>query len=127
MTQCNHIQELGSKPVSAKWNIVRGDSAKLRVEFLENDEVTYLDISDWDFASSAYDNRGDVLDELEVIVGDGYVDIVASPDITINWGTGSGSIVAELVFDLEVTIGDEVWTPIIGIINVIGDVTGGSL
>ena len=125
MTQCNLIQEFGNKPISLKWNIVRGDTAKLRVEFLENDESTYFDTSTWTFASSAYDNRGDVLDELEVIVNDGYVDILASSDITSNWGTGSGSIVAELAFDLEITIDDEVWTPIIGIITVIGDVTGG--
>lgn len=125
MTQCNLIQEFGNKPISLKWNVVRGDTAKLRVEFLENDESTYFDTSTWTFASSAYDNRGDVLDELEVIVNDGYVDILASSDITSNWGTGSGSIVAELAFDLEITIDDEVWTPIIGIITVIGDVTGG--
>ncbi len=125
MTQCNLIQEFGNKPISLKWNIVRGDTSKLRIEFFENDEVTYFDTSDWVFASSAYDNRGDVLDELEVISYDGYVDIVASSDITNNWGTGSGSIVAELVFDLEITIDDEIWTPIIGTISVIGDVTGG--
>jgi len=125
MTQCNLIQEFGNKPISLKWNIVRGDTSKLRVEFFENDEVTYFDTTDWVFASSAYDSRGDVLDELEVISYDGYVDIVASSDITSNWGTGSGSIVAELAFDLEITIDDEIWTPIIGTIAVIGDVTGG--
>ena len=125
MTQCNLIQEFGNKPISLKWNIIRGDTSKLRIEFFENDEVTYFDTSDWVFASSAYDNRGDVLDELEVISYDGYVDIVASSDITNNWGTGSGSIVAELVFDLEITIDNEIWTPIIGTISVIGDVTGG--
>jgi hypothetical protein len=125
MTQCNLIQEFGNKPISLKWNIVRGDTSKLRVEFFENDEVTYFDTTDWVFASSAYDSRGDVLDELEVISYDGYVDIVASSDITSNWGTGAGSIVAELAFDLEITIDDEIWTPIIGTIAVIGDVTGG--
>lgn len=125
MTQCNLIQEFGNKPISLKWNIVRGDTSKLRVEFFENDEVTYFDTTDWVFASSAYDSRGDVLDELEVISYNGYVDILASSDTTSNWGTGSGSIVAELAFDLEITIDDEIWTPIIGTIAVIGDVTGG--
>jgi hypothetical protein len=36
--------------------------------------------------------------------------------------------VAELTFDLQVVIENEtVWTPVIGTISVIGDVTGGSL
>jgi hypothetical protein len=128
MTQCNSIQELGSKPATIKWNVVRGDTAELRVEFLENDEVTFIDISDWEFSSSAYDSRGEILDDLEVVVSDGYVDIIASSDVTRNWGEGSSSIVAELVFDLEVTInGEKVWTPLLGTISVLGDVTGGSL
>lgn len=129
MSNCNgnHTHEVGSMPASVKWSIVRGDTATLRVEFLENDEVTFLDTSDWKFASSAYDSKGDVVDELDIIEGNGYVDIVASSDVTENWGTGSGSVVAELAFDLEVIRGNEVWTPIIGTIKVIGDVTGGSL
>jgi hypothetical protein len=124
---CCPDEHFGSNPIIIKWNIVRGDTAKLRVEFLDNDEVTLFDTSTWEFASSAYDTRGDLLDELEVIEGDGYVDIVASSDITANWGTGSGSVVAELAFDLEVIIDDTVWTPVLGTITVIGDVTGGSL
>jgi hypothetical protein len=36
--------------------------------------------------------------------------------------------VTELAFDLQVTIdGATVWTPVIGTITVLGDVTGGSL
>lgn len=124
---CCPDEYFGSNPIIIRWNIVRGDTAKLRVEFLDNDEVTFFDTSDWEFASSAYDSRGDLLDELEVIASDGYVDIVASSDITANWGTGSGSVVAELAFDLEVIIDDTVWTPVLGTITVIGDVTGGSL
>jgi hypothetical protein len=117
----------GSNPIIIKWNIVRGDTAKLRVQFLENDESTLFDTYGWQFASSAYDSRGDALDELEIIVGQGYVDIVAPSDITENWGTGTGSVIAELAFDLEIIIDDTVWTPVLGIISVIGDVTGGSL
>jgi len=124
---CCPDEYFGSNPIVIKWNIVRGDTAKLRVQFLDNDEVTFFDTSDWEFASSAYDSRGELLDELEVIAGSGYVDIVASSDITANWGVGSGSIVAELAFDLEVIIDDTVWTPVLGTITVIGDVTGGSL
>lgn len=115
----------GSSPINVKWNITRGDTATLTVQFLEDDEVTLVDTSTWDYVSSAYDARGDVLDELEVTESNGSVTITAPADITVNWGLGSGSILAELAFDLEITIdGDTVWTPIIGTIVVLGDVSG---
>lgn len=115
----------GSSPVNVKWNITRGDTATLTVQFLDDDEVTAFDTDNWDYLSSAYDARGDVIDELEVTVVNDVVTIVAPSDITVNWGLGSGSIVAELAFDLEVTMPDgTVWTPIIGTISVLGDVTG---
>ena len=124
---CCPDEYFGSNPITIKWNIVRGDTAKLRVQFFDNDEVTVFDTTGWEYAASAYDPRGEFLDELGVIVGNGYLDIVAEADVTKNWGEGAGSIVGELSFDLEITIDDTVWTPIIGTISVIGDVTGGSL
>jgi hypothetical protein len=117
--------QFGQKPINFKWNVVRGDTAKIRIEFLENDESTYLDISDWTFVSSSYDTKGEALDELDVVVGTGYVDIIADSDITENWGVGFSSVVAELAFDLEVIIDNEIWTPIIGTIVVAADVSGG--
>jgi hypothetical protein len=45
--------------------------------------------------------------------------------ITKYWGTGFKSVVTELTFDLQVTIdGETIWTPLIGTISVIGDITG---
>lgn len=115
----------GSSPVNVKWNITRGDTATLTVQFFDDDEVTLVDTSDWEYVSSAYDARGDVLDELETTESNGTVTITAPADITVNWGVGSGSVLAELAFDLEVTIdGDTIWTPIIGTIVVLGDVSG---
>jgi len=123
MTMCGP-DIFGADPVRIKWNVVRGDTASLRVEFLDDDEVTHFDISDWTFSSSSYDPKGDVIDELTVTPGNGYVDIIAGPDLTQFWGTGYGSALAELNFDLQVTIDDTVWTPVIGNILVIGDVSG---
>ena len=118
----------GANPAQIKWNIVRGDTSPLKVEFYEDDEATFYDTTGWEFAASAYDIKGDIIDELTVVAGDGYVEITAPADITALWGTGYSSIVAELAFDLQVTIdSDTVWTPVIGTISVIGDVTGGSL
>jgi hypothetical protein len=115
----------GSDPARIKWQIVRGDTSPLRVEFLEDDEVTYFDISSWTFEATTYDPQSDFLDSLEVSRGTGYVDIMAPASLTANWGTGFKSVVTELTFDLQVTIdGETIWTPLIGTISVLGDVTG---
>ena len=115
----------GADPARIKWQIVRGDTSPLRVEFLEDDEVTYFNISTWTFEATSYDPQSDILDSLEVSRGTGYVDIMAPASLTANWGTGYKSVVTELTFDLQVTIGEEtVWTPLIGTISVIGDITG---
>jgi len=115
----------GADPARIKWNIVRGDTSPLRVEFLQDDEVTYFDTSDWTYESTSYDPQSDFLDSLEITPGVGYVDIMAPASITQFWGTGFKSVVTELTFDLQVTIdGETIWTPLIGTISVIGDVTG---
>lgn len=124
MTLCGP-EIFGADPVKLVWQVVRGDTSTMRVEFFENDEKTSYDISGWSFISTTHDARGDVLDELDVTVGSGYVDITAPSDITANWGIGYSSVVTELMFDLEVTIDDgTVWTPVIGTVKVLGDVSG---
>jgi hypothetical protein len=128
-------ENLGATPANIKWTVVRGDSSTLAVQFLENDEVTGWDISDWTFSSTAYDVAGDILDELSVSVSDYTATIFVSSDITKNWGTKYTSVVAELPFDLQARIPapigqteDTIWTPVIGTICVLGNVTpGGSL
>ena len=116
----------GANPATIKWNIVRGDTSPLRVEFLEDDEIAYFDTTDWTYKATAYDPKSDYLDELEVTSYPGYVDIKAPASVTELWGTGYKSVVAELTFDLQVVIdGTTVWTPVIGNIVVLGDVSGG--
>jgi hypothetical protein len=119
------IEIFGADPANIKWQIVRGDTSPLRVEFLQDDEETYFDISNWTFEATTYDPQSDALDSLEVSRGTGYVDIMAPSSITELWGTGYKSIVTELTFDLQVIIdSDTVWTPLIGTISVLGDITG---
>jgi hypothetical protein len=120
-------ESFGNTPAIVKWNVVRGDTARLRVDFLENDETTVIDIDEWNFASTTYDNRGDILDSLTVEVENGYVNIIATPEITSFWGSGYNGTVAEIAFDLEVQIGDIIWTPVLGTIKVAADVTAGTL
>lgn len=115
----------GADPAKIKWNIVRGDTSPLRVEFLQDDEITYFDTSGWIYEATSYDPQSDFLDSLEVTPGNGYVDITAPASITKYWGTGYKSIVTELIFDLQVTIDNNtIWTPLIGTIAVLGDITG---
>ena len=117
----------GADPANYQWVVVRGDTGVLRIEFLEDDEVTPYDTDGWLFTSSVYDSKGNEITELDTVNGSGYVEITATPDVTEDWGIGFGKIVSELSFDIQVEIDDVVWTPVIGTIKVIADVTGGSL
>lgn len=116
----------GSDPARITWKVVRGDTSSIKVEFLEDNETTYYDTDEWDFVSVAYDPKSDTEYELETTVANNIVTITATSDITVEWGTVYGATVAELLFDLQVDTGTEIWTPIVGTITVIGDV-GGSL
>lgn len=121
-------QIFGADPAVIKWNVVRGDTALLLVEFLEDDEETFRDTSDWSFTATAHDPIANTTDELEIEEGEGYITIIAPAFITEGWGVGSNLRVAELKFDLEVLTEDDItWTPIIGTISVMGDITGGNL
>jgi hypothetical protein len=127
-TKFSYPEKFGAKPTSIKWDVVRGDTAILNVLFLEDDEVTPLDTTGWDTVSTAFNRYQESFDELEVEVLPGSIRITAPADITESWGTGISARVAELSFDLQITLPDgNVWTPVIGIISVLGDVTGGTL
>ena len=131
------IEKLGASPANIQWTVVRGDTATLKVEFLEDDEITKYDTTGWTFIATSYDPASDTLDTLTVeSYEDGVVYIIAKPNTTKNWGiTKYKPVVAELKFDLQATIpgdgvsgggGDEVtkWTPVVGTICVLGDVSG---
>ena len=121
------VEKYGAKPTNVQWTVVRGDTAFLQIQFYEKDEATAYDTDGWTYKATAYDPAGDVLDRLDVIPSDGYVTIKASPDITENWGSRYSSVVSELRFDLQVTMPDSeediVWTPVIGTISVLGDIS----
>lgn len=126
MTSTNCCPEpFGADPAQIIWNVVRGDTATIIVQFFENDETTYTDTTGWTYLATAYDQKTDTYYELDAAEENGYVTITALPEVTEQWGLGIKSKVAELAFDLQVTTNDNiVWTPVIGTINVIGDVTG---
>ena len=127
-------EKYGATPANIQWTVVRGDSATLKIEFYEDDETTEWDTSDWTYVATSYDPNGAILDILPTVDQNGWVEIQVPPSISENWGTTYRSVVAELTFDLEVTIeggsginADTVWTPVIGTICVLGDVSGSSL
>jgi len=113
---------IGASPAQVKWRVVRGDTSSLSIQFYENDEITYSDTSTWTYSSTAYDKNTETSHFLNTQAFSGYVTITATPETTASWGVGNKF--SELSFDLQVTIGnDVVWTPIIGIISVLNDVT----
>lgn len=124
-TQCGP-EVFGADPAIIKWTVIRGDSSSLKVEFLQDDEVTTYDTSDWLYRSNAYDPKTDIVDPLEITKGDGFVTLSISPEVSEYWGTRASGITAELNFDLEVTIDETVWTPVIGSISVIADSSYGT-
>ncbi len=126
------VEKYGASPANIQWTVVRGDTATLLVQFLEDDEITPFDCDDWTFRATAYDPMGNVLDNLTVTDVNNKVTITAPASITEDWGTGYNQISAELRFDLEVIIeggsganADTVWTPVIGTICVLSDMTPG--
>jgi hypothetical protein len=127
-SSCQTIEKYGADPLNIQWSVVRGDYSSIRVEFLENDEVTYYSTTGWSYIATAYNPVNDISYTLTTTPGTGYVDIIAQSTMTDDWGVGSAPIVAELSFDLQVTKADlTTWTPIIGTICVLSDITGGSL
>lgn len=134
----NTISQYGVEPINVQWKVVRGNTATLTVDFLESDEATDWDTAGWTYKATAYDPQGNVLDDLPVEATTGSVTLVVPSSTTDRWGTAYASIVAELQFDIRVTIPgieisgysecDTIWTPVVGTICVIGNVTpGGSL
>jgi hypothetical protein len=124
------IEKFGATPANIQWTVVRGDSASFTVSLLENDEVTEFDTEGWTYSATAYDPVSDVLDEL-IVTNDGSVVTVTAPaDTTANWGIKYKSVVAELSFDLQAVVPDGAsvitWTPVIGTICVLGDVSPAS-
>jgi hypothetical protein len=126
------VEKYGASPANIQWTVVRGDTATLLVEFLEDDEITPFDCSDWTFRATSYDPMGNVLDNLTVTDVNNKVTITAPASITEDWGTGYNQVAAELRFDLEVIIeggsgldADTVWTPVVGTICVLSDMTPG--
>ena len=129
----NDIEKYGANPAIIQWRVIRGDTATLTIEFLGLDETTPFDTSEWTYKATAYDPLGDVLDALDVAATTGSVTITAQSCLTEKWGAGYKTIVAELPFDLVAEIpqngpNNYIWTPVLGTISVLGDVTpGGSL
>jgi hypothetical protein len=121
------LQEFfGSDPARVTWKIVRGDTSSVKVSFLQDDETTAYTTTGWDFVAVAFNPKTDTEYELETSFASNVLTITAPSDITVEWGTTYGSVVAELLFDLQVDTGTQIWTPIVGTISVVGDV-GGSL
>lgn len=128
------IDTFGANPTNLQWIVVRGDTASLRIEFYQPDEVTGYNTVDWTYLATAYSPKTKQSWVLSVVPGVGYADVVILASISYHWSSGFSDVPAELLFDLQVTIPaenindeDTVWTPVIGSISVIADVTAGAI
>lgn len=118
---------IGSEPSNIKWTIVRGDDASALFEWYEDDGVTLKNTSTWTYAASAYDPKTKTKYTLNCTAGTGNVTVAIPNTTSALWGTGSAAIIAELNFDLQITISGKKWTPILGNIIVRSDITGSAL
>ena len=118
---------IGAEPQNVQWNIVRGDDASALFEWYEDDGITLKDTSTWTYAASAYNPKTSTSYSLTCTAGTSNVTISIPNTTSILWGTGSNAIVAELNFDLQITISGKKWTPILGKIIVRSDITGSGL
>jgi hypothetical protein len=98
------VEKFGATPANIQWSVVRGDTAKLRIEFCQNNETSEYDTDGWVYEATVYNPITDLTESLSVLSGEGYVDITASANLTENWGTGYSNIVEELPFDSRMEI-----------------------
>lgn len=112
----------GEQPAKIVWNVVRGDDSSIEITLLD-DNGTALNTSGWTYSSKA-SNSG-ILHTLTVTSAQNVVTVKAPSATTALWGAGAvTNPAAQLPFDLQVTKGDGTkWTPVIGRIVVIPDIT----
>jgi hypothetical protein len=118
---------IGSEPSNIKWTIVRGDDASADFMWYEDDGVTLKNTTTWTYLASAYNPKTSTKYSLTCTAGTGLVTVSIPNTVSALWGTGSLSTVADLTFDLQVTIAGKIWTPVIGTITVRSDITESSL
>ena len=125
---CNGSSVFGNTPANIKWEINRGDSAELKIQFFESDEVTFWDTEGWDFVASAYDPVNDAVEELETFLDEDGIRLRVDSNLSAEWGSGFGKVVLNLPFDLKAIIPgnpENTWTIISGTIVVNADVSSG--
>jgi len=122
---CSDNQILGSDPISIRWNIVEGDTGSLTVDFFENNEVDRFDMTGWVFQSTVFDPKTNSTYVLDVeTLENGSIVITADASTTSSWGNQLPFQTKQLQFDIQgVFEGTVVWTPVIGTIVLIGDVS----
>jgi len=102
--------------------MVRGDDAKISLQFLDTDGVTPLDTSGWTYSAVV---KAATLESLTILPGSNSTITLHAPKAkTATWGVApAGGVPEEFPFDLQVTKSDTtVWTPLIGTVRVLPDV-----
>lgn len=112
---------VGSSPANVMWTVVRGDDAKLSLQFLDTDGVTPLNVSGWTYSSKVKTASG--LVSATVTPGASSTVVIHITDEQTSAMDIPTASPASYPFDLQVTKADEtVWTPLIGTLRVLPDV-----
>ena len=112
----------GEQPAKIVWNVVRGDDSSIEITLLD-DNGAALNTSGWTYSSQS--SLGGTLYTLNVTSSQNVVTVKAPSAPTALWGAGPvTNPAAQVPLDLQVTNGDATqWTPVIGRIVVIPDIT----
>lgn len=124
------LYEVGLKPPTVKWTVVRGDTSGFKV-YVTDDEEQPLNIPDWDIAMKI--KRPNNAADLGVITDNANVILTLTPaadaddlagEFTVGL-TAEESVQLETgdIFDIELSTTEIVWTVAQGSLIILEDVT----
>jgi len=122
--------DIGNKPPTVLWTVVRGDTSGFRV-YATDDAKVALNIPDWDISMKI--KRPNSVANLGVITDDATTVMILTPAPDANDGLGEFTVWLEAaqsqnlqtgdIFDIQLTDPSRVWTVAQGSMKILEDVT----
>jgi myosin-crossreactive antigen len=122
--------DIGNKPPTVLWTVVRGDTSGFRV-YATDDAKVALNIPDWDISMKI--KRPNSVANLGVITDDATTVMILTPAPDANDGPGEFTVWLEAaqsqnlqtgdIFDIQLTDPSRVWTVAQGSMKILEDVT----
>lgn len=122
--------DVGNKPPTGIWTVVRGDTSGFKV-YTTDDAKVALNIPDWTISMKI--KRPNNNADLGIITDDAVVILTLTPEADLNdgpgeftvWLTAEESVQLETgdIFDIQLSDATRVWTVCQGSMNILEDVT----